>query len=56
MTVVDHNAERFGLQRLKVITLLLGLIGKAGNGEIELFLFEHLHEVVTGLLHHLDRQ
>ncbi|MNP56399.1 hypothetical protein D3C76_1511220 [compost metagenome] len=56
MTVVDHDAERFGRQRLEVVALLLGLIGEPGDGQVEVFFLEHFHQVVTGLLHHLDRQ
>ncbi|MNH26052.1 hypothetical protein D3C79_860810 [compost metagenome] len=36
--------------------LLLALIGEPRDGQVEFFFFEHFHQVVTGLLHHLDRQ
>jgi hypothetical protein len=34
----------------------MALVGETRHGQVELFLFQHLHQVIAGLLHHLDGQ
>ena len=53
---VDHQAERFGFEGLEVEQLAEALFGEAANHDVELVLLQHGQQVITGMLHHFDRQ
>lgn len=55
MFAIDHQTEGFRFQKLKIELLPEALLDEATDHHVKLVLFKHAQQVITGVLHHLDR-